>query len=197
MGKITKEVFNEMFGDMMLNGLDSRQTYIPLRTNARYGINVALRPMVIRASSGVVLYGGKLRVGYTLNEKHEPIKTNITDISDEVRVQRLTDFCKGFSWQRADAKRFSTIIGVGIAASKFDGLVALDALQENEVAADFINRLERTYKQYNGVTFGNNKAAAIEALNAAWILQSDNPSIFKPLQEITPLPPQGSGQVSR
>ena len=182
MSKITQEVYKEMFGDMMLNGLDSIATYIPLRTNARYGINVAIRPMVMRASTGVVLFGGKLRVGYTLDNRHRPIKTNVTDISEDVRMQRLTDFCKGFSWQKQDEGRFSTIIGVGVAAGLYDGPAALLALESNEIAADFINRLERTYKQYNGVTFGNNKAAAIAALNAAWILQSNNRQIFMPLQ---------------
>ena len=191
---ITQEVFKEMFGDMMLNGLDSIQTYIPLRTNARYGMNVAIRPMVMRPSAGVVLFGGKLRVGYTLDEKHRPVKGNITEISDEVRVQRLTDFCKGFSWQKQNPQRFSTIIGMGIAGSAFDGPAVLEALETNQVAADFINRLERTYKQYNGVTFGNNKAAAINALNAAWILQSNNRHIFRPLTEYTQLPGEVVGK---
>lgn len=185
---ITQKVFKEMFGEMMLNGLDSIATYIPLRTNARYGINVAIRPMVMRASSGVVLFGGKLRVGYTLDKRHRPIKTNVTDISDEVKTQRLIEFCKGFSWQKQDEGRFSTIIGVGVAAGAFDGEATLAALESNQIAADFINRLERTYKQYNGVTFGNNKGAAIAALNAAWVLQSKNPRIFKPLPTFTQLP---------
>ena len=185
---ITQEVYKEMFGDMMLNGLDSIATYIPLRTNARYGINVAIRPMVMRASTGVVLFGGKLRVGYTLDNRHRPIKTNVTDISDDVKTQRLIEFCKGFSWQKSDHHRFSTIIGVGVAAGSFDGEAALAALETNEIASDFINRLERTYKQYNGVTFGNSKGAAIAALNAAWILQSNNPRIFKPLPEFQQLP---------
>jgi hypothetical protein len=188
MSKVTKETFNEKFGDMMMNGLDSLQTYIPLRTNARYGINVAIRPMVMRVSDGVVLYGGKLRVGYTLDEKHRPVKTNVTDISGEVKVQRLQDFCKGFSWQKGDCHRFSTIIGFGVAATKFDKQGALSGLEENDTAVDFINRLESTYKQYNGVSFGNNKAAAAAALNDVWILQSQNPHIFKPLQKFTPLP---------
>jgi hypothetical protein len=194
MSKMTQEVFKEMFGDLMLNGLDSIQTYIPLRTNARYGINVAIRPMVMRASTGVVLFGGKLRVGYTLDDKHDPVKTTVTDISDAVKEQRLIDFCKGFSWQKQNAGRFSTIIGVGLAASTFDGEVALSVLEENQVASDFINRLERTYKQYNGVTFGNNKAAAIAALNAAWVLQSKNPRIFKPLPETKQLPAEVVGK---
>lgn len=193
---ITQKVFKEMFGDMMLNGLDSIATYIPLRTNARYGINVAIRPMVLRASSGVVLFGGKLRVGYTLDEKRQPVKSNITDISTDVRVQRLTEFCKGFAWQKRSEKRFSTVIGVGVAAGAYDGVAALAALETNQIAADFINRLERTYKQYNDVAFGNNKGAAIEALNAAWVLQSNNPSIFKPLQDFTPLPEEIVGKQS-
>jgi hypothetical protein len=194
MSGITKEMFNEKFGDMMLNGLDSQNTYIPLRTNARYGINVAIRPRVIRASAGVVLFGGTLRVGYTLDSSHDPIKTSVTDISDEVRVQRLKDFCKGFSWQKRDEKRFSTIIGVGIAGGQFDQESVIQAIEENEVARDFINRLERTYKQYNDVSFGNLKATAIEALHAAWILQTDNPKVFKPLVEVTPLPEGVAGK---
>jgi len=188
MSKITQEVFKEKFGDMMMHGLDSNSTYIPLRTNARYGLNVALRPRVMRVSSGVVLFGGTLRVGFTLNERHQPVKTNVTDISDDVRIQRLTEFGKGFAWAKKTKERFSTVIGVGFAASAFDGEAAIAALETNGVASDFINRLERTYKQYNGVTFGNNKAAAVEALNAAWMLQSKNPRIFKELQDFTPLP---------
>ncbi len=194
--KMTQEVFKEMFGDMLLHGRDSNSTYIPLRTNARYGINVAIRPMVMRPSSGVVLFGGKLRVGYTLDAKHDIIKSNVTDISDEVRMQRLTDFCKGFSWQKQDPQRFSTVVGVGFAASAYDGAAALTMLEANEVAADFINRLERTYKQYNGVTFGNNKSAAQAALNAAWILQSNNRSIFKPVPEFQTLPEDVIGKQS-
>jgi len=178
----------------MLNGLDSIGTYIPLRTNARYGINVAIRPMVMRASTGVVLFGGKLRVGYTLDGRHRPIKTNVTDISNDVKTQRLTEFCKGFSWQKSDHHRFSTIIGVGVAGGAYDGDAVLKALEDNSIAADFIGRLERTYKQYNGVTFGNNKAAAIAALNAAWVLQSKNPRIFKPMQEFTKLPDGVAGK---
>ena len=197
MSKITQEMFTEKFGEIMMHGLDSKGTYIPLRTNARYGLNVAIRPRVMRVSSGVVLFGGTLRVGFTLDEKHQPVKTNVTDISDDVRIQRLTDFGKGFAWAKKDKGRFSTVIGVGFAASAFDGPTAIDALETNGVAADFINRLERTYKQYNGVSFGNNKVAAIEALNAAWILQSNNPRIFKPLQEFTPLPEEIVGKQTK
>jgi hypothetical protein len=188
MSMMTQEEFKEKFGNILLNGLDSTQTYIPLRTNARYGINVAIRPTVMRASSSVVLFGGKLRVGYTLDDKHKPIKTNVTEISDDVCIARLKDFCKGFSWQKVNPQRFSTIIGIGVAGGVYDGDAVRAALEENKIAEDFINRLERQYKQYNGVTFGNNKSAASAALNAAWILQSNKPHIFKPLQEFKPLP---------
>jgi hypothetical protein len=194
MSKITQETFQEKFGDMLLHGLDSIGTYIPLRKNARYGINVAIRPMVIRVSSGVVLYGGKLRVGYTLDAKHNPIKTKITDISPEVRYTRLQEFCKGFSWQKADEKRFSTIIGFGLAATKFDRDAVMEHLENNNVAADFINRLETTYKQYNDVGFGNSKAAAGAALHEAWVLQSNSKSIFKDWVEFVPLPKEVVGQ---
>ena len=188
MSKVTAEQFQEQFGSIMMHGLNSRQTYIPLRTNARYGINVAIRPMVIRVSSGIVLFGGKLRVGYTLDENHNQVKTNVTEISDEVKVQRLQDFCKGFSWIKGGPERFSTVVGFGVAATKFDKAGVLDHLEQSTVAEDFINRLESTYKQYNDVSFGNNKAAAAAALNAAWILQSEGGYVFKDLQDFTPLP---------
>lgn len=188
MNTITKEGFQEKFGDMMLHGLDSTSTYIPLRTSARYGINVAIRPMVLRVSDGVVLFGGKLRVGYTLDEKHRPVKTPVTEISEEVMVKRLQEFCKGFSWQKGGPKRFSTVIGIGVAATRFDKEKVTDYMIENNVAADFIARIERTYKQYNGVGFGNAKGAAIEAMREAWVLQSDNARIFGDKFEFTPLP---------
>ncbi len=196
MSKVTKAEFNEKFGSIMLNGLDSTSTYIPLRTNARYGINVAIRPMVLRVSSGVVLFGGKLRVGYTLDEKHAPVKTNVTEISEDVAVKRLKDFCKGFSWQKGNHQRLSTIMGFGVAATKFDKEGILSGLEVNNTAADFINRLERTYKQHNDVTFGNNKGTASAALDAAWVLQCDNPSVFSALQEFTPLPDAIIGKQS-
>ena len=196
MSKITKEEFNEKFGSVMLNGLDSTSTYIPLRTNARYGINVAIRPMVMRVSSGVVLFGGKLRVGYTLDGKHEPVKSNVTEISQDVAVKRLKDFCKGFSWQKGNHQRFSTVMGFGVAATKFDKEGVLTGLEVNNTAQDFITRLERTYKQHNEVTFGNNKGTAALALEAAWLLQCDSPAIFQALQDFTPLPDAIVGKQS-
>jgi hypothetical protein len=189
LGKVfTQADFQEAFGEIMLNGLDSVGTYIPLRTNKRFGLNIAIRPMVTRISEGVVLFGGKLRVGYTLDPSHQLVKSNVTDISDEVRVQRLKDYCKGFTWQRADKRRFSTVVGLGIASTVYDGAAVLEHIAENNVASEFITRLERTYKQYNDVTFASHKATAIEALNAAWMLQADSSSIFKPLPKATQLP---------
>lgn len=192
--EFTQESFQEKFGEMLLHGLDSVGTYIPLRTNKRFGLNIAIRPMVMRVSEGVVLFGGKLRVGYTLDPSHLPIKGNITDISEDVRVKRLQEFCKGFSWQKADARRFSTIMGLGIASTVYDRDAVLEYLVENKTAADFINRLERTYKQHNDVTFASHKAAAIEVMNAAWILQSDHPKVFMPLPETVQLPEEVVGK---
>lgn len=169
---MTQTEFNEEFGDMMLHGLDSNSTYIPLRTNKSQGINVAIRPRVFRLSSNVVFYGGTLRVGYTMDEKHDILKQSVISINPDAAALRLKEFCKGFTWLKGDNQRFSTIIGVGIAASRYDGDAALIILEVNKVAEDFINRLERKYKQYNNVGFTSHKSKAIKALNAAWLLQS-------------------------
>ena len=169
---MTEKQFDKEFGGMMLHGLDSTGTYIPLRTNKAIGINISIRPMVERVAEGVVLYGGKLRVGYTMDEKHKPLKSTPQNINPKAAAQRLKDFCKGFTWQRADERRFSTIVGVGIAATQYDGEKAVSAIDEKGLAADFINSLEKKYKQYNEVGFGANKRNAIKALNAAWAIKS-------------------------
>ncbi len=194
--KPTQKDFDGAFGDIMLNGLGSIATYIPLRTNKRYGINVAIRPILMRVSDDVVLFGGKLRVGYTLDENKKLAKTNVVEISEDVRVQRLKDYCKGFSWLKQDAKRFSTVMGFGIAASEYDGATALETMQENEIAATLINMIERKYKQYNDISFGPKKNVAIEALNLAWLLLADSGRAFKPLPETVQLPVGVVGQQS-
>lgn len=186
MSKITQEQFEETFGDIMLHGLDSRSTYIPLRTNKKLGINVAIRPFVERLSPEVVLYSAKLRVGYTMDENHAILKKSVTDISEDVAAGRLKEFCKGFTWLRADNRRFSTIVGFAVAASQYDGERARLALEENELAAEFITRLESKYQQYNDVGFTAYKRKAIQALNAAWSLQSEK--VFRELPSATQLP---------
>lgn len=184
---VTQEDFNEQYGEILLHGLSSTATYIPLRTNKSQGINVAIRPIVRRLSDGVVLFGGTLRVGFTLDGAYgSPVKANVVDINEESRMERLKDFCKGFSWRRQDHRRFSTIVGIAFAATRYDRDGALEALDEGDVAKDFITRLENTYKQYNDVGFTANKRQAVAALNAAWLLQSEQ--VFSDPLEYTPLP---------
>ncbi len=183
---LTQKQFQETFGDMMLHGLDSNSTYIPLRVNKKSGINVAIRPFVTRLSESIVLFSVKLRVGYTMDEGHNILSKSATDISEDVAAGRLKDFCKGFTWQRADNRRFSTIVGFAVAASRYDGEQAAIAMEENNLAAEFINKLETKYKQYNDVGFTANKRKAIQALAAAWALQSD--SVFTDLPTTTQLP---------
>lgn len=193
MSPMTQAQYQSEFGDVMLHGLDSNSTYIPLRTNKAQNINVAIRPWVERLSSGVVLFGGKLRVGYTMDADHSPLK-QATNINEETASDRLRNFCKGFTWLRSDTRRSSTILGFAVAAGQYDGEAAVARLESGELAADFINRLESKYKQYNDVGFTANKKLAIEALNAAWILQSDK--LFTPVPETTQLPDHIVGMQS-
>lgn len=175
---MTQKQFDKEFGDMMLHGLDSNGTYIPLRTNKSAGINVSIRPMVYRLSEGLVLFGGKLRVGYTMDKPNSTPKKSVTDISQKVAAERLKNFCKGFTWMKADARRFSTVVGFSVVASIYDGKDALAAIEESQLAAQFLNKLEKKYKQYNDVGFTANKKKAIRALNAAWALQSNHVFIY-------------------
>lgn len=191
---LTQKQFEETFGDMMLHGLDSSSTYIPLRMNKKTGINVAMRPFVTRISESLVLFSVKLRVGYTMDDGHNILSKSATDISEDVAAARLKDFCKGFTWQRADARRFSTVVGFAFAASQYDGEQAAIALEENGLAAEFVNKLEAKYKQYNDVGFTANKRKAIQALSAAWALQSDK--VFTSLPTTTQLPDSLVGLTS-
>ncbi len=187
--------FDEQFGDIMLNGLDSKGTYIILRQNKRRGINIGIRPFITRVNPNVVLLGGKLRVGYTLDDNHQPVKVKVVDLHEKDAVLNLRDYCKGFSWLRESRRRFSTILGIGVAASCYDGDAALAAIEANEVAADFIGRVERQYKQYNdGIGF-KNKTKVIAALAAAWSMQL--PSNFIPLPSATQLPDVVVGKQSK
>lgn len=180
----TAESFEEEFGDYLLDGLSTTGTYIPLRVNKRMGINVAIRPVVKRLSPDVVLFGGTLRVGYT-REDGEPINTKVVALNEETQVQQLKDFCKGWAWQKQSGARFSSIVGVGMAASKYNGDTAVDFIVTNGTAADLIKRLEKNYKKYNGVGFSSvNKASA--ALTAAWILQAKY--VFEDMPEVEKLP---------
>ncbi len=191
---MTQKQFQEEFGGMMLHGLNSRGTYISLRTNKSTGINVAIRPIVERLSEGVVLFGGKLRVGYTMDKKHNPLKATATSISSDAAAERLKDFCKGFTWIRADERRFSTVIGVGIAATRYDGDKAVSAIEEKGLAAEFLNSIEKKYKQYNDVGFTANKRKAIRALNAAWAIQSKR--VFSEIPVAVQLPDDVVGMKS-
>ncbi len=168
---MTIQEFDEQFGAIMLNGLDSQATYIRLRGDKKTGINVGLRPVVSRISTDLLFMGGKLRVGYTLDETLNPIKASVIDLHPEQAANRLSEYCKGFSWQRGDQRRFSTLVGFAVAFGAADGNRALESLTENAIADDFIVRLENQYKQYNdGVGFrGRQRIAA--ALDAAWRIQ--------------------------
>ena len=171
MEKLSPEQFNEKYEDFMLDGLTSYNTYIPLKSNKRVGINIAIRPYVMRLSDGALLFGGKLRVGYTL-EGGEYVKTKIVDLHPEQRVERLKDFCKGFSWQKQSEARFSTVMGIGVAASIYEPEV-LEKIVEEGLSLQFLNKLESTYSQYNeGQTF-NAKRKAAAALLDAWLLQAE------------------------
>lgn len=173
--------FEEKYGDWMLNGLCSYHTYIPLKTNKRVGINIAIRPYVMRLSDGVVLFGGKLRVGYTIDDNGGYVKAKIVDLHAEDRFQRLREFCKGFSWQKQDDRRFSTVMGIGVAASIYDPEV-LDKIVNDGLAMEFVNKLESTYSKYNeGLTF-NAKRKAAAALMDAWLIQAQG--VFKPTPEM-------------
>jgi hypothetical protein len=190
---ISYEEFEEKYGDWMLNGLSSHGTYIPLKTNARVGINIALRPMVLRLDDKVVLFGGKLRVGYTLDQHLNPVKSKVVDLHDDDAENRLAEFCKGFTWSRQSAARFSTIIGVAVAASPYDPEI-LDKVVEDGLAAEVLNKMESTYSQYNdGATF-NHKRKAAAALNDAWIIQAQG--LFQEPPEVQKLPEGVLGQKS-
>lgn len=184
---ITQEEFQKEFGDMMLHGLNSFSTYIPLRVNKSMGINVAIRPFVIRVSNDVILYNTKLRVGYTLDEHNKPLEKSVIDISEDVAAAHLKNFCKGFTWQKSDGRRFSTVIGFAVAASKYDGEQAAIVLEENNLAEKFISTLEAKYKQYNDVGF-TSKRKVIQALNATWNFQIQSGAVFSVLPLTTQLP---------
>lgn len=193
---ITQDAFTEQYDEYLLNGLSSVATYIPLRTNARLGLNVAIRPMVIRANDSVVLFGGKFRVGYTLNADKTPVKSKVTALNPEAAVEQLQNFCKGFAWQKKSPRRFSTIIGVGVAGSVYDGAAVLEKVIEDNLALELLDKIERTYKQYNdGSTFTAKRKAAT-CLRDAWLLQADNPSIFKPTPDMVKLPQNVVGTAS-
>jgi len=185
---MTQEQFQEEFGEDMLNGLDSDSTYIPLRFNAKMGINVAIRPLVTRLSPNSVFLGVKLRVGYTLDEQHNTAKSSVTNLSSDVAAQRLVDFCKGFLWRRADERRCSTVVGFGVAASQYDGEKVVTKLYDNLIAEKLISGLEATYKDHNGVGFAACRTTAIKALRAAWEIQITSGGVFSPLPEMEILP---------
>ncbi len=193
MNTLTSEQFEEQYGDMMLDGLSSVGTYIPLRTNKKLGINVAIRPYVTRISDGVVLFGGKLRVGYTFKSgTGDYIKAKVTALNEETRVQQLKDFCKGWTWQNVSEGRFSTVVGIGVAGSKYDGDLVLDAITDSGLAGDFLKRLETTYSKYNDASFQAIRKAS-SALHDAWVLQMQS-GVFAPLPVATQLPEAIVGQ---
>ena len=177
----------------MLNGLSSTSTYIPLRTNKRNGMNVAIRPYVLRESDSVVLLGGKFRVGYTLADDGDYEKAKVEAINPETRVEQLKDFCKGFSWLNQSDRRFSTLVFFGFAAGPYDGAEALEAIEEKGLALEFLKRLESTYEQYNDASFTSIRKAAA-ALNDAWVIQSNGLFTAKP--EVVALPEGVLGQKS-
>lgn len=190
---MTYEQFEEKYGDYMLNGLSSQGTYIPLKSNKRVGINIAIRPLVLRLDPKVVLFGGKLRCGYTLDEHGYPIQTKIVDLHPEDAFNRLKDFCKGFTWQKADERRFSTIIGLAVAASPYDPEI-LDKVVDDGLAAEVLNKLEQTFAQYNDGQSFNHKRKAAAALTDAWIMQAQ--SMFEEPPTVQKLPEGVLGKKS-
>ena len=186
--KITPESFQEAYGDMLLDGLSSNGTYIPLRTNKRLGINVSIRPYVLRVTDTIVLFGGKLRVGYTI-EDGKYAKTKIEAINSKARVEQLKNFCKGFSWQKIDDRRMSTMVGFGVAGGDFDGASARVSVEEDGLAAKLIKDLESKYSQYNDDASFTSVRKVASALNDAWMLQSQ--AVYS---DAVNLPPSVVGQ---
>ncbi len=194
---LTQEQFTEQFGGLMLNGLDSEQTYIPLRQVKKSGINLAIRPLVDRISPELILFGVKLRVGFTLDEKHHPVKTNVVDMNQVVAVERLKEFCKGFSWIKADYRRFSTVLGIASVAGIYDRDNLLKKMEEEETALNFINMIETQHKQYNDNIRFQNKGLVVAALDAAWKIQLQELFIDSPLQGYSVTPGQIVGESSK
>ena len=182
---MTPELFEEKYGEWMLHGISSHHTYIPLKTNARVGINIAIRPLVLRLNNNSVLFGGKLRVGYTLDNELNPVKAKIVDLHWEDAEKRLQEFCKGFTWGKQSAARFSTIVGMAVAASPYDPEV-LDKIVNDGLAAAMLNKLESTYSQYNDGQVFNHKRKAAAALNDAWLIQAEG--MFQQPPEVQKLP---------
>ena len=191
---ITAQEYQDKYGDMMLDGLSSTDTYIPLRVNARYGTNVAIRPMVFRLSDDVVMFGGKFRVGFTL-DGNEFVQAKVVDLHSEQKMERLAEFCKGFSWQKQGSRRFSTVMGFGIAAGPYDGEAILAKLVEDQIAGKMLDSIEKTYKKYNDVGFGPLKRKAVAALQDAWLLQAQN--CFAPMPETQVMPDKVLGKSSK
>lgn len=177
---MTPEEFDEEFGEIMLNGLNSQSTYIPLRQNKRIGINVAIRPLVFRASDDVIFFGGKLRVAFTLDGDNKPVKTKVIDLHPETAAQRLEDYCKGFSWLRQDHRRFSTVMGLGFAATKYNGTEVMAKLESGEMVNKFVTHLENQYSQYNDGASFQSRRQIINALGAAWKIQAKAICYAKP-----------------
>ena len=186
--------FTEEFGDMMLNGLDTNGTYIPFRQNKGTGINVAIRPRVFRIAPNVLVFGGTMRVGFTLDEDHNPIKAVVVDLNDAAAVERLKDYCAGFSWLKQNRQRFSTILGVAVAASRYDYEETLETVNVDMVT-QFVNRLERQYKKYNGDIGFQYKRKIVQALQAAWVIQMEG--MFSEMPQAQKIPSSVVGTQSK
>lgn len=190
---LSPQEFDDKYGEYLLDGLSSTSTYIPLKTNSRLGINIAIRPYVIRDSRGVVLFGGKLRVGYT-RENGQIVTTKITALNDEARVEQLRNFCKGFKWQKQSGRRFSTVVGIAVAAGRYDGEV-VDQVIETKLAQKLIDSLESKFSQYNDDQSFNAKRKAAGALEAAWLIQAQK--VFQPMPEAEKMSPEALGTTSK
>ena len=173
------------YGDLLLNGLDSRQTYVVLRQNKTQGLNVAIRPAVERVGPNVVLFGGKFRVGYTTDDSYNIIKSKVVTLNPVSRETAIRDFCKGFLWQRVDQRRSSTVLGFGVAGSQYDRQRVIDDIVEGNLALEFVNQIDAKYKQYNDVGFQNKRKAAA-AIQAAWLIQLETSFTVPPQAEFLP-----------
>jgi hypothetical protein len=167
---LSPDEYQEKYSGLLLNGVDSLGTYIPLLIDDDLGINIAVRPLVARLSPEVVLFGVKLRVGYTVDTNHQPLVKNI-DISYNVKRQRLIDACLGFSWLKRNSERVSTIAGFGLAASDADGESIRELLVANSYAKELLNRLNIMYQKENEEEWDITDVS-VSALHDGWLLES-------------------------
>ena len=166
------EEFLEKYDQYLLNGRTDGAAYIPLKVDYDTGINISLRPYAERIDANMVLFGGKFRVAYMLDDWGHVIEGQVVDLHDEDKAKRLHDACKGFNWTRASAKRFSTVVGVVMAATQYQPEV-LTKVVDLGIATELLDHIHNMYKENNDGEFENLKKAAA-CLQDAWMLQGAN-----------------------